>query len=657
MAQDSVVRLRLESQEYDAKLKRATEGIRDYARGCHEAGGTLEYVDEGVMDFIKALGKMDTVAKTAKGEVTELTRSFTELNVLYQRMSEEEKKSPPGKELAKQLGLLKDRINETKGQLQNANNEINNTGGFLDKLKDKFVINIDAMKLFDLGLRAVKGGLNVAKDAFFSSEQNIDEWGRTTSAAEAVYEGFLYSINTGDIGGYLSRIDEIKKAAVEAYNELDRLATQKAINNSATQGQRVENERMRTMLRTGRYIAPADGRAPAPGLKEGDLLSKAQLAALARQLQNGQQNLNSFIRADITQAGKSIDALYKVEANKLGLSLSDFRKGTSNMAEFDRRIEGYHKYMEWEKQHTSTALGSSMYGGFTMTARTGEKNPYQRYAGWGVFQDDGETFTKINNLINERAGYQSQLYSNAGANYRAINKGTGGGGGGRGGGGGTPYEAQTMVPLVGIDQPWWQRFGGSTLQGSIAQIGAPAALQMQSAGWLERGQRNPEIAKIADTMDESSKLIADMSGGVSNIVSGVETLGIKVPDALKKGLSILQGLTSILTGISAILTLINAKQTAQAIGALIPGMHTGGVVRAAMGYTVPGNYGFDAVPALLTSGETVLTRAQTAGLARALKSQGESQGTPQARVSGEQIYITLTNYMNRRGYGETLISR
>ena len=348
MAQDSVVRLRLESQEYDAKLKRATEGIRDYARGCHEAGGTLEYVDEGVMDFIKALGKMDTVAKTAKGEVTELTRSFTELNVLYQRMSEEEKKSPPGKELAKQLGLLKDRINETKGQLQNANNEINNTGGFLDKLKDKFVINIDAMKLFDLGLRAVKGGLNVAKDAFFSSEQNIDEWGRTTSAAEAVYEGFLYSINTGDIGGYLSRIDEIKKAAVEAYNELDRLATQKAINNSATQGQRVENERMRTMLRTGRYIAPADGRAPAPGLKEGDLLSKAQLAALARQLQNGQQNLNSFIRADITQAGKSIDALYKVEANKLGLSLSDFRKGTSNMAEFDRRIEGYHKYMEWE---------------------------------------------------------------------------------------------------------------------------------------------------------------------------------------------------------------------------------------------------------------------------------------------------------------------
>ena len=663
---DIISRLKLESGEFDSKIKRAGQELLAYSEHCKKFSLQMGFANKDAVEFAKQLGSMATTSTTARGKINELSEAFVNLKVMYNNMTEKEKEHPFGKNLAASLDQLKGRINDAKNDLANVTKELNDTGkqsqetgGFLDKLKDRFVVNLDAMKLFELGLKAAEGALNVIKDAFFASEANIDEWGRSTRTAGDLYDGFLYSINTGDISGYLSRIDEIVSAAKEAYNELDRLSTQKAINNAASQGQRVENERMRTMLRTGRYIAPADGRASTPGLKEGDKLSQKQLAAIAKQLGYGQEKLNKFIRDDIKQAGKAIDALYKEEAKKLGLSLADFRKGTSNMSEFDKRMSGYRQYTAYNKKYGVV----DMQGYFHAPAN----NPYQQYAAWGVFKDDGEAFTAINNLINERAGYQSQLYSNAASNYRAINRGIGGGrsGGGRGGGrgGAAPYVPQTAVPLIGIDMPWWQKSITGGLQGSISalDVNTTAIQQMQSPSWVERGQKNPEITRIADTMDESAKLFSDISGGISNIVSGVETLGIEMPEGMKKMLGMVQGVTSILTGISSLMLIFNAHQTsntlaniATAVGATA--MHTGGVVRAATGTVVPGNYGFDAVPALLTSGETVLTRAQAGNIASQLQQGSKSTGTPQARVSGEDIYIALTNYMQRRGYGEVVMS-
>ena len=148
---------------------------------------------------------------------------------------------------------------------------------------------------------------------------------------------------------------------------------------------------------------------------------------------------------------------------------------------------------------------------------------------------------------------------------------------------------------------------------------------------------------LKDWLDDNTQEMGKAVGGISSLVSGVQQLGIKVPAGINKMLSVLQGITTILTAIQTIST--------------VKLWSHGGVVHAALGYTVPGNYGYDAVPSLLTSGEVVLNRAQQGNLLSQLQQRGSGEGTPQARVSGEQIYIALTNYMNRRGYGETLISR
>ena len=81
--------------------------------------------------------------------------------------------------------------------------------------------------------------------------------------------------------------------------------------------------------------------------------------------------------------------------------------------------------------------------------------------------------------------------------------------------------------------------------------------------------------------------------------------------------------------------------------------HDGGIVRAANGWQVPGNNNSgDMVPAFLNSGELVLNSAQQNYLATELSNRGNDGGSiGTASIQGEQIFITLNNYLRRRGYG------
>ena len=111
---DSILRLRVDSQEYDNKLKRAAEGIQRYAEGCRKAGGTLTQLDDGVLDFVKALGQMDTVATSSKQQLREMSNALTTLTMVYRGLSDEEKSSPFGQELSKGIQELTERAGKAQ---------------------------------------------------------------------------------------------------------------------------------------------------------------------------------------------------------------------------------------------------------------------------------------------------------------------------------------------------------------------------------------------------------------------------------------------------------------------------------------------------------------------------------------------------------------
>lgn len=442
---ESVVKLRVDSQEYDAKIRRAADGLRAFGENCQKAGESVAKADKDTLEYVRAIGQMETVSKTVRGKIGEMTTAFTELSVQYKNLTDEEKKSQFGVALSQSLDQLKTRIGESKAQLQEVSTELGNTsskgnetGGIMQQLAGKFTLTLDAVKLFNIGMKAVGVALDVAKDAFFASEATVDEWGRTMDANRSLYQGFLNAINNGDISGFLSNINQIINAARAAYNELDRLGTMRTIQAPQISAQQAENDRLRQMIQTGRWIS-APGKNSL-GMKDGQLLSPAQIKTFERMLNNGVQTVVSLTKNEVQQTGKTINAFYYRQSKELGMSEAEFRKGTSSMAEFDKRMAMYDEYKKWDAE-AKTRFAQQGGRGFVDFDK---KNPYAEYKRWGTFRVDGDRYNELVQLIQQRDQQTSSMYNMQGQAYRTMNRAEGvtlrgimgGGGGGRSGGGG-----------------------------------------------------------------------------------------------------------------------------------------------------------------------------------------------------------------------------
>lgn len=146
-----------------------------------------------------------------------------------------------------------------------------------------------------------------------------------------------------------------------------------------------------------------------------------------------------------------------------------------------------------------------------------------------------------------------------------------------------------------------------------------------------------------------------MAGGMQSMAAGLETLGVELPEGLDKMFGGIMSVVQVLQGISAIVTAI---QVISAADTFIP-FARGGIVKAANGYTVPGNFGYDAVPSLLTSGEVVLNRAQQGNIVSQMmdsRMNGGAASTP-SYVRGEDIWLGVNNFLKRSGRGEIVTSR
>lgn len=422
MAGTSVLKLKVDDKEYNSSLKQAQQGMQHLEQSLKDAGKSFTQVDKSVVNYVRGIGQMEAQSKTARGRISEMSNAFLELSLQYKNMSDEVKSGDVGKALAASLETLKQRVQEAKSQLDSATQSLSDNGeagkgtsSVMEMLKDKFTVNIDAIKLFNIGLQAAEGALSVAKDAFFASEATVDEWGRVIDSSKSLYEGFLTALNTGDISGYLSRIDSIVQAARAAYNELDRLGTMKTIQAPQMSAQQTENERMRMMIQTGRYIAPVDGRRAS--MQNGQLLTPDQIKRIEQQLQNGMQKVVTLIGNEVEQTSKAIDAVYIRQAKELGMDLSEFRKGTSSMAEFDKRMKAYDDYQKWRNENYYTDNWGNR--------RVKEGNPFEEYKKWGTFRVDGERYNDLVRLIQQRDQQAGQAYSMQSQAYRTMNRAEG----------------------------------------------------------------------------------------------------------------------------------------------------------------------------------------------------------------------------------------
>ena len=664
---DSILRLKVESQEYDNKLKQATQGLTRYADECRKVGGTLEVVEKETLDYVRALGQMDTTSRTATGKLAEMKKTFTELSVVYKNMTDEEKNSPFGKALATSLDQLKGRIQDSKSQLDDINKSVNGGGGLtgaLDSLSEKFGMSVQSLAGWGTALAAGKAALDVAKDAFFASEETVDEWGRVMDSSKSLYEGFLTALNTGDISGFLNRIDSIVQAARAAYNELDRLGTMKTIQAPQMSAQQTENERMRMMIQTGRYIAPVDGRRAS--MQNGQLLTPDQIKRIEQQLQGGMQKVVTLVGNEVAQTGRAIDAVYNRQAQELGMSLSEFRKGTSSMAEFDKRMAGYQKYEQWRKDNSFTdAWGNRQ-------VRPG--NPYEEYKKWNTFRVDGDRYNDLVKLIQQRDQQAGSLYGMQSQAYRTMNRAEGvtlrqiigggsGGGGGRSGGGkgfdisSIAFNAQQVTPEQMIAPPSvWEEYSEG-IRKTFGTIGdgmdnltewtdkfdpytdkmkemTKAARQQQMAFGMA-GQAAENLGAALSSMDDPA---ARAAGTVISAIANI-ALGFGQAVASAGSMGPWAWLAYVAAGTAALATTISTVHS-------LTGYAQGGIVK---GNSYSGDNIYGGPDAMVNAGELVLTKAQQSTLASQLQEGGMRNMNLSGRIRGTDIILSVDRTLSLEG--------
>ena len=215
---DVITRLKLESGEYDSKIKRAAQGLQRMEEECRKVGGTLAILEKDQLDFVKGLGNMETVSKSARGRLGELTTAFTDLRAQYNRLTQEEKQGDFGKALNASLERLKVRIQDTKQELNSINQEMSGSkfgqfGSIIDTVGNRLGVagNLTEMLTSKTALLtgAVGAGIAVVGKA-------TEAWGAYN--AELARQDEITVVTTGLKDDDAKRMTDTMRALSDTYN-------------------------------------------------------------------------------------------------------------------------------------------------------------------------------------------------------------------------------------------------------------------------------------------------------------------------------------------------------------------------------------------------------------------------------------------------------
>jgi hypothetical protein len=551
-------------------------------------------------------------------------------------------------------------------------------------------VNMKSLSGMALAAGAVTTAMKVAKDAFFKNEQQLDEWGRTVEASKSLYSGFLNAINNGDISGFLSNINNITEAARAAYDALDELGTFNAFNQIQTQ-----------KTRTGFTEAMAGYRMGEGSKEDVQKAAKAYQEELRTRQKKEEEAYRQAVRKIAAERGVSWGGLEQALTGKYG----DYEK-LKNTMPTGKQI----KLLPGSAFTGPTAVEVPM--AVTIQEKMGEA---LRKLNDTELQELQALGAQAYRTGEEIAQIDKQMARVLKGRQPGTGGGSGSGGGGRSRGGGNKTELtemqqnqQTINELTqeyvrisdnanaetvkrqeeirkeiqlleqrnNLIKLYQEQAQGKLMGGEVQTEGltGPNFRGLADLPSIGKGLSSETIEKVREAMKPENRAQESMArdlnkftgyaektlGGVSSIVGGLSQLGVEIPKGLQDVLGGIQGITSIVTGIASLVAMIEALSTVQTTESTIKSIPVvgwalagGGIIHAASGYEVPGNYySGDQVPALLNSGELVLNKAQTNALSNALQGNGMQNLKLRTEVSGRNLIVVIENDLAARGKGQ-----
>ena len=686
MASEVITKFKLETTQFDSKLRDSAKNVSELTHQLTLAGKDFDRFASKNVDAAKALGQIAPSANNAKDKVKELVGAYNDAVKAYNQLTEEQKKTDYGKALAESIGQLKGKVSEAKKELYDLGDSSKKASGGLESLTSALGMNVKSLVGFGTALSVAKAALDVAKDAFFKSEDNIDEWGRTVEGAKGAYDYFLDALNTGNWSNFFDNLETAINGSRDLYDALDRLGSVKANNQAAIALVQAEIQQLRLLKSQGKDV---DEQIKSATKRLRDL----QMGSVNAGKDAGRSSMQNVLRNSINAMGGGVsDVNINNAVNKI------LKEGQAAFDHFRKVAENFEKYsgaqsvrdvMAYSSTGLAYKVGEEKY--FDINKLTPAQQRAYRIA---------KAVTMQETPLQQGIGIYAQAASEETAANREEFRGNRyalqrpGGGGGKNGGKPEVWSAIDMsgynLDMVSLDR------SRSHVQGMLSDATAAynnagdemgrAAAQViidrlkEELGMIDSEGKSFEDAYSHDfnkdieankkqqardekerkqevmTFQDMSAGVNQMVGGISQMTESLEQMGIDLPD----------GFTAVLSGLQTIASLLSAIQTISTIQTFF-GKAGGGVIgKAASGFVVPGNsYSGDRLrlPVAgggmigVNSGEVVLNRAQAGVIEQELNGGGNGGPTLQPYVDGEKIWLGVNNYLRRSGRGEIVTGK
>ena len=600
--------------------------------------------------------------------------------------------------------MAKDVIARLKADTSQWDSGLSRAGRSLDQFQQKN-ISLDAAlqgsvrTLVRVGAQyasmgvAATAAMKVVKDAFMSSESNMDSWGGTVESVKSIYDSFCISLNNSSLDGWFSNMDNLIEKARQAYDAIDDLNTKMTIINP-------ERVKIQGLITEQKEIIRKNGRESDAG--------KAAVAEINR--------LEPILKDTYTQEAKMNYSAFEAEVKK---KLEEAGLGNLDSKSYRWLMRSFSSESEYERLKA---------GAKTTVVGTGRYNldEYGHAVGEEIKVSVKNTNQKLLDLFTDewRAQYSQYLTASYSAKNSAFQVGIQDARYTRGGSGGNSSSSSSSSRyssgLSGISDISGLAFGATKsmkelneelarykkmkeeattsfeyneaiegieqVQKKIAvqpitlQLGVDAEkivpIQEIINNFFKEHPITPEMKlptnffpsvsksaeDTANAWKEATRAISNAGNAMTNLEDpSAKVAGIVMQAIANIALGFAQASASPATGLAGVFGWIAAVTAGVAtMTATIAQIKSATEYHAQGGMVGTSPFipkGTDTVPAMLTPGEIVLNAAQQRNMANNL--QGTSnivmQSSGESRISGEDIITVINAYGRRTGRGEILV--
>lgn len=703
----SVLELAVSTGRWEAGLKKAQQALNNFTDDQGGFQAALQKDSKNMQGFIQMMGSIDSHAKTSRGQLNDYKNSFEQLTIAYNQMSDAEKRSPVGQAMSKTLDQLRTKIEATRQQMDELNKSMNGAtpstgaglfgGGKLDGMLQVFGGNLmtkGAGMLAGLASEMgdmVKQGVELAKQGE-GIRIAFERLGRG-DILDGLREATHNTVSDIELMKAAVKFNDFK-LPVEELGTMLAFAQQKAKDTGQSIDYMVDSivtglGRKSLMILDNLGLSAAEIKDK---MKETGDMTKAVGEIIREQMQKAgdyvetaadraaQQNVMLQNKMEelgrkflpVKQASDDLWASMKIGIlDIIGGPLADLLNGLTRAGQLRNELKNI-----GSDERVNSDISKLKGSNFKEKVYTAMLNKYSREEqraldNYKKAQKGGMGSVAI---WENRYLAQKDMREDFQARGKAVVNGT-------------TVSPSNPLP-VEIKNPKGGttdtidiekiKFGGwdgvkadpnATFQSVQAMLGDEGLRKMLgiSAQQDDYGIKLPEAfkkqQKSQKVTNEDMKAVNDFNSivsGVGNIVSGLESLGIEIPEGMAKTISAIQVISGILTSVLAIVTLIQGTQSAQTaisvFDAITP-FWRGGVAHAANGMVTGNTYSGDMIPAFLNAGEVVLNRSQSLALASGLQNNGNTAASSQPYITGEYIYLGLCAYLESVGRGDIVTSR